>query len=45
MTSLAFYGVSWGGQMGGILPAVEPRLKASIILVGGFDLRKGFARS
>jgi len=37
---LAFYGLSWGGQMGGILPAVEPRLKASIILVGGFDLRK-----
>jgi dienelactone hydrolase len=36
----AFYGVSWGGQMGAILPAVEPRLKASIILVGGFDLRK-----
>ena len=26
--------------MGGILPALEPRLKASVILVGGFDLRK-----
>jgi dienelactone hydrolase len=39
-TRLAFYGQSWGGQMGGILPAVEPRLRASIILVGGFDLRK-----
>jgi tRNA A-37 threonylcarbamoyl transferase component Bud32/dienelactone hydrolase len=36
---LAFYGFSWGGQMGGILPAVEPRLKASVIYVGGFDLR------
>ncbi len=28
------------GQMGGILPGVEPRLRASIIYVGGFDLRK-----
>ena len=37
---LAFYGLSWGGQMGGILPGVEPRLRASIIYVGGFDLRK-----
>ena len=36
---LAFYGLSWGGQMGAILPAVEPRLKASVIYVGGFDLR------
>ena len=26
--------------MGAILPAVEARLKASIIVVGGFDLRK-----
>ena len=26
--------------MGGILPAVEPRLKASVIVVGGFDLRR-----
>ena len=25
--------------MGGILPAVEPRLKASVLYVGGFDLR------
>lgn len=37
---LAFYGFSWGGQIGGVLPAVEPRLKASVIVVGGFDLRK-----
>jgi eukaryotic-like serine/threonine-protein kinase len=38
-TKVAYYGYSWGGQMGAILPALEPRLKASLILVGGFDLR------
>jgi dienelactone hydrolase len=37
---MAFMGVSWGGQMGGILPAVEPRLKAVLLIVGGFDLRR-----
>jgi eukaryotic-like serine/threonine-protein kinase len=33
---LAFYGFSWGGALGSILPAVEDRLKASVLLVGGF---------
>jgi dienelactone hydrolase len=32
---LAYFGVSWGGYMGAIIPAVEPRLKASILYVGG----------
>jgi eukaryotic-like serine/threonine-protein kinase len=36
---IAFYGLSWGGQMGAILPAVEPRLRAALIYSGGFDLR------
>src|SRR5580765_3345704 len=31
---------TWGVQMGGVLPALEPRFKASIIYSGGFDLRK-----
>ena len=35
---LAYYGVSWGGWMGALIPAVEGRLKASILLAGGFDL-------
>jgi len=34
----AYYGVSWGGWMGAYIPAVEGRLKASILLAGGFDL-------
>lgn len=33
---LAFYGVSWGGLLGGIIPAVEKRLKVSILISGGF---------
>jgi dienelactone hydrolase len=33
---LAFYGLSWGGELGGIIPAVEERLKANILYLGGF---------
>jgi serine/threonine protein kinase/dienelactone hydrolase len=35
---LAYYGMSWGGWMGAYIPAVEERLKASILLAGSFDL-------
>ena len=31
---LAFYGMSWGAELGAIIPAVEERLKASILLAG-----------
>jgi cephalosporin-C deacetylase-like acetyl esterase len=34
-TKLAYYGMSWGGVMGLIIPAVEDRLKANILIVGG----------
>jgi dienelactone hydrolase len=34
---LAYYGMSWGGIMGAIIPAVEDRLKTAIILAGGVD--------
>jgi len=34
---LAYYGVSWGGALGGLLPAVEPRIKVSALLVAGLD--------
>ena len=33
---LGFYGISWGGIMGGIIPAVEKRVALNIMLVGGF---------
>jgi dienelactone hydrolase len=36
----AYAGLSWGAQMGAILPAMEPRLKALVLIVGGFNLQK-----
>ncbi len=34
---LAYYGMSWGGLLGAIIPAVEERLKTAIILGGGLN--------
>lgn len=36
-TKLAFYGMSWGGMLGAIIPAVEPRLAAVVLVAGGFE--------
>jgi len=33
---LAYYGMSWGGCLGAIIPAVEERLGTNILLAGGF---------
>lgn len=33
----AYYGFSWGGRLGPIMLAVEPRLKAAILYVAGLD--------
>ena len=33
---IGYLGLSWGAAMGAWLPAIEPRLKASVLLVGGF---------
>jgi dienelactone hydrolase len=32
---LAFYGLSWGGSLGPLMTAIEPRFEASILLAGG----------
>ncbi len=37
---LAFYGMCWGAQMGTIIPAVEERLAANILLSGGLRGRE-----
>jgi len=37
---LAYYGVSWGGAMGGLMPAVEPRIKLSVLLVAGLGFER-----
>ena len=34
-SKLAYYGTSWGGQMGGIVPAIEPRFVTSVLYVAG----------
>jgi len=33
---LAYYGLSWGGAMGSIMPAVETRFACNVLLVAGF---------
>ncbi len=40
---IAYYGMSWGGVFGAIIPAVEERLKASVLVAGGF-YRDGLGR-
>jgi len=37
-SKIAYYGMSWGGKLGTIIPAVEERLSASIMLAGGLGL-------
>jgi eukaryotic-like serine/threonine-protein kinase len=37
---LAFYGVSWGGRMGGMIPAVEPRIKVNVLNVAGLSFEQ-----
>ncbi len=34
---LAYFGVSWGGALGGLIPAVEPRIEVSVLEVAGLD--------
>jgi dienelactone hydrolase/predicted Ser/Thr protein kinase len=36
---IAYYGMSWGGALGAIIPAVEDRIKASVLLGGGIGGR------
>jgi dienelactone hydrolase len=39
-TKFAYFGFSWGGYMGGIIPAVERRLKASMLYVAGLSMER-----
>jgi eukaryotic-like serine/threonine-protein kinase len=34
---VGYYGYSWGAVMGGIVPALEPRIKAVVLALGGLD--------
>jgi dienelactone hydrolase len=35
MSKIGFHGFSWGACMGGIVPAVEDRIKAQVLVLGG----------
>jgi formylglycine-generating enzyme required for sulfatase activity/dienelactone hydrolase len=35
MKRIAYYGFSWGGRMGAIIPAVDDRVSVSIVALGG----------
>jgi len=37
---LAYYGLSWGGAMGAIMPAVEQRFKANVLYVAGLNFQR-----
>jgi cephalosporin-C deacetylase-like acetyl esterase len=37
---IAYLGWSWGGFMGGIMPAIEKRIKAVVLHVGGMEMNK-----
>ena len=37
---IGYLGWSWGGFLGGIIPAVETRIKAVVLNVGGMDMNK-----
>ncbi len=41
---IAYYGMSWGAQYGAIIPAVEDRIKTSVLLGGGFYYGAGLPR-
>jgi formylglycine-generating enzyme required for sulfatase activity len=36
----SYLGISWGGFMGGIIPAIEKRFKAVVLNVGGMEMEK-----
>jgi dienelactone hydrolase len=37
---IAYYGYSWGAEMGGIIPAVDPRFKVVVLALGGLDFHR-----
>jgi dienelactone hydrolase len=38
-SKIAYYGMSWGGGLGAVIPAVEERIKVSILVGGGLGKR------
>lgn len=42
---IGYFGWSWGGFLGGIIPAVEKRIKVIVLNVGGMEATKTFPES
>ncbi len=42
VSRIGYLGDSWGGHLGAIIPAIEDRIKLSILLRGGFSSEKKF---
>jgi formylglycine-generating enzyme required for sulfatase activity/dienelactone hydrolase len=40
-TKFAYFGFSWGGYMGGVIPAVEKRIRTSVLYVAGLTMERG----
>jgi pimeloyl-ACP methyl ester carboxylesterase len=38
-TKLAYLGFSWGGRLGGVILAIEPRFEAAVLTVAGLNFR------
>ena len=39
-TKLAYFGLSWGGYMGAIMPAIEKRIRANVLYVAGLTFQR-----
>jgi hypothetical protein len=39
---VGYFGYSWGARLGGLFPAVEKRIKAVVLHVGGLKMKKSF---
>ena len=39
-TKFAYFGYSWGGLMGGLIPATEPRIKTAVLYVAGLTMER-----
>lgn len=37
---IAYYGLSWGGALGAILPAIEPRIRTNLLYVAGLQFQR-----
>jgi cephalosporin-C deacetylase-like acetyl esterase len=37
---IGYFGISWGGFLGGIMPAVETRIKSVVLMIGGMQMNR-----